>query len=253
MTFYLANIYTSSSIDLFYSANSPSQNKTRPCWFTKVSWDHIDVLSFQCTLDSLLMKINIPFHPLCTSLKGNPLDLDCFLAELTYSLKVTSFVSVPSTRVKIGIQKHGWKEGGESQDFKHHRKFWFWIWADCDRPRSFVIFFSVLKSTKREFWKAVCRWKNRHVQTAICEIKTTPNSFGRELQSWDQVHPRDLTLSISLRRKTFFFAFFRWSSFGWSYRLKCLSTPYVKTWPSEQLCRCYIFSCPDSNSSNKTW
>ena len=77
---------------------SHSQNKTGPCWFTKVSWDYIDIRSFQYILDSLLMKIKIPFHSLSTSPKGNPLDLDCFLAELTHALKVASSVSLPSTR-----------------------------------------------------------------------------------------------------------------------------------------------------------
>ena len=100
------NILSSDNLRLQFNIYmSPSQNKTRPCWFTKVSWDQIDVSSFQYTLDSLLIKIEIPFHLLSASLKGNPLDLDCFLAELTHSLKVASSVSVPSIRIKIGTQK----------------------------------------------------------------------------------------------------------------------------------------------------
>ena len=95
---------------------SPSQNKTIPCRLTKVLLDHIVVSSFQYILDSLLMKIKIPFHLLSTSLKGNPLDIDCFLADLTHSLKVAFSVPVPSIRVKIGTQKRSWKEDDELQD-----------------------------------------------------------------------------------------------------------------------------------------
>jgi len=78
---------------------------------------------FRIRLILLLMKIKIPLPPLYTSLKGNSLDLDCFLAELTHSLKVASSVSIPSVRVKIGTQKRGWREDDELQETKHRHKF----------------------------------------------------------------------------------------------------------------------------------
>jgi hypothetical protein len=107
------------------------------------------------------MKIKIPFHILSTSLKENLLDLDCFLDELTHALMVASFVSVPSTRVKIGTLKHGWKEGDELQDTK--RRYKFWIWANFDRPRSGFIFI-IVQSTKREFQKALHRWTATRIE-----------------------------------------------------------------------------------------
>ena len=70
MTSYQATIYTSSSI-LTYPLQKIKQNP----------------VGFTCNmLDSSLMKIKISFHLLSTSLKRNPLDLDCFLAELTNDL-----------------------------------------------------------------------------------------------------------------------------------------------------------------------
>ena len=133
---------------------------------------------FSTSLILCWWKLKIPFYLLSTSLKGNPLDLDCFLAELTHALKVASSASVPSVRVKIGTEKQGRKEDDELQDTKHRHKFWFW--ADCDRPRSGANF-SIVKSTKREFQRALRRRENRQVQTATRDIKNNPQQLWRRV------------------------------------------------------------------------
>ena len=60
-----------------------------PKWFSKPCWNRLDLSLYQRTLDSMLSKIQIPFHFLCMSIFGNTCDLDFYLAEFVHSIKVS--------------------------------------------------------------------------------------------------------------------------------------------------------------------
>ena len=77
-----------------------------------------DMVSFEYTLDSLLMKTKIPSYLLSTLLKGILLNFDCFLARLADYLKFASSISVSSAKVEIGTPKRGRKEDNVMQDAK---------------------------------------------------------------------------------------------------------------------------------------
>ena len=145
----------------------------------------------------MLSKIKIPFHLLSTMLNGGSLDLDCYLTEITHSIKVAASAAVPSERIRIGTRKKGWSDDPELQLAKNRHKFWFKIWGDCDRPRSGLIF-RILKSTKREYRKALQVFKRRQVSILSRDIRNHPQILWNKVSkftssSFSRSNPIDVT------------------------------------------------------------
>ena len=58
----------------------------------------------------MFRKSKIPYHLLCSSRRGDPLDVDCYLAEISHSLKLVAYVAVPTESVKTNTLKRGWSD-----------------------------------------------------------------------------------------------------------------------------------------------
>ena len=98
----LTSDHLSLQFRLIYSLPLHGQN---PKWCFKPCCNFLDLYLYHRTLDSMLSKIRIPFHLLCTSINGNTRDLDFILVELVHSIKVAASVSLPLTKVRVGTRK----------------------------------------------------------------------------------------------------------------------------------------------------
>jgi len=108
----------------------------------------------------MLSKIKIPFHLLSTTLKGSSLDLDCYLTESTHSIQVAASAAVQSKGIRVSTRKKGWSVEPELELAKNCHKFWF-------KKR-------ILKSTKKEFRKAVLLFKRRQVYILSRNVQNHP-------------------------------------------------------------------------------